>query len=138
MRKALLFSTTSFILSLLLVGSALASDPSISITPDTSVVLSSADSVRIWILASDPDPLDTITVEKTYGTGTYDPQTELAFISDDFYFHPDTTGLYTFIFPVTDEHGATGSDTTAILVGPLVVDFRQRTIALIPLATCIG
>ena len=87
--------TVSFVLasSLLLVGSALAADPSIFITPDTSVVLSGSDSVRIWISASDPDPLDTITVEKAYGTGTYIPKTELAPISDEFYFHPDTIGL---------------------------------------------
>ncbi|MGB7062458.1 MAG: T9SS type A sorting domain-containing protein [Candidatus Zixiibacteriota bacterium] len=127
MRKALAVFATSFILasSLLLVGSALAADPSIFITPDTSVVLSGSDSVRIWISASDPDPLDTITVEKAYGTGTYIPKTDLAPISDEFYFHPDTIGLYTFIFPVTDEGGATSADTTDILVGPLVVDFRQ-------------
>ncbi|MGB2803376.1 MAG: HYR domain-containing protein, partial [Candidatus Zixiibacteriota bacterium] len=115
----------SFVLasSLLLVGSALAADPTISITPDTSVFVSSGDSVRIWILASDPDPLDTITVEKSFGAGTYVPRTELAPIYDEFFFQPDTAGLYTFIFPVTDEGGATGADTTLVLAKK--VDFSQ-------------
>ena len=127
MRNRLLFFATSFILalSLLLVGPALASDPSISITPDTSVIVLSGDSVRIWIYASDPDPGDTITVEKTYGTGTYDPKTDLAPLYDEFYFQPDTSGVYTFIFPVTDEYGATASDTTKILVCNVKLDFRQ-------------
>jgi|GEM_PF-6971720 len=125
-KKLVLFATSFILSSLLLVGSVRAnSAPNISITPDTSVVLSSGDSVRIWIYASDPDVADIITVEKTLGAGTYVPKTEPAPISDEFYFHPDTIGIYTFIFPVTDEQAATSSDTTNILLGPLVVDFRQ-------------
>jgi len=126
--KLLLFVVGLLFLSSFLTSSKVLadnSDPSISITPDTSVVTLFGDSVRIWIQASDPDPQDTITVEKTYGTGTYDPRTELAPISDEFYFHPDTSGIYTFIFPVTDEQGASSSDTTHMLVCVVKVDFRQ-------------
>jgi hypothetical protein len=127
MRKALVLFATSFILasSLLLVGSAQASDPSISITPDTSVFIYGGDSVRIWIYASDADMADTITVEKTDGIGTYVPNTDLAPISDEFYFHPDTSGVYTFIFPVTDGQGATDADTTKVAVATKKVDFSQ-------------
>jgi len=125
MRKALAFFATALFLtsSFLLAASIQAADPIISITPDTTVFISSGDSVRIWILASDPDPLDTITVEKSYGVGTYLPKTELAPISDEFFFVPDTAGYYTFIFPVTDDDGATGADTTVVLAQK--VDFRQ-------------
>ena len=94
-RKLMLFSVTLLFLSAFLITvTVLAenSDPNISITPDTNVVTSYGDSVRIWIIASDPDPADTITVKKTYGTGTYDPIMELAPISDEFYFQPDTSG----------------------------------------------
>jgi hypothetical protein len=127
MSKTLTLLATSFVLasSLFLVGSALAAGPSISITPDTSVFVASGDSVRIWIYASDPDPLDTITVEKSYGAGTYVPNTDLGPISDEFYFHPDTAGVYAFIFPVMDEGGAVSSDTTKVIVSPVKVDFGQ-------------
>jgi hypothetical protein len=89
--------------------------PSIMITPDTSVFLCEGDSVRIWILASDPDG-DVITIEKTYGTGTYSPKTGISPIADDFYFHPDTSGVYVFIFRVTDEDELTDEDTSHITV----------------------
>jgi hypothetical protein len=125
MRRRLMFLATGLMLatSWLVVGAALAADPSISITPDTSVFFQSGDSVRIWIIASDPDPLDTITVEKSFGTGTYIPNTALAPIYDEFYFQPDTAGVYTFIFPVTDKDGATSADTTIVLAKK--VDFSQ-------------
>jgi hypothetical protein len=90
-------------------------DPSILITPDTSVFLCQDDSVRIWILASDPDG-DVITVEKTFGPGTYVPQTGVSPISDHFYLHPDTAGVYKFIFKVTDDGGLTDEDSTHITV----------------------
>ncbi|NIM98111.1 MAG: T9SS type A sorting domain-containing protein [candidate division Zixibacteria bacterium] len=127
MRKASVLVATSFILasSLLLVGSAQASDPNISITPDTSVFVFGGDSVRIWIYASDPDLSDTITVEKTHGIGTYVPKTDLAPISDEFYFHPDTSGVYTFVFPVTDGQGAKDADTARLSVATMKVDFSQ-------------
>jgi len=91
-------------------------NPNILLTPDTTVVFCVGDSVCLWIYASDPDPEDTITVEKVYGIGTYTPKTDLTPISDTYCFYPDTSGTYKFIFKVTDMHGATGYDTTDITV----------------------
>jgi hypothetical protein len=91
-------------------------DPQILITPDTSLFLCAGDSVKIWIYASDSDAGDIITVEKAFGTGTYTPQTGASPISDEFYFHPDTGGVYKFIFRVTDNHGAVDEDTSLVTV----------------------
>ncbi len=91
-------------------------NPNIMITPDTSVFVCTEDSVMIWIFASDPDVDDTITVEKISGTGVYQPQTDLTPIYDEFYFHPDTSGVYEFIFRVTDKGGLTDQDTTLVTV----------------------
>ena len=102
--------------------------PNIFISPDTSVFLCGVDSVRIWIFASDPDVGDSITVEKIYGTGTYGPVTDVAPISDEFYFHPDTGGVYMFIFRVTDDHGTTDEDSVLV-----TVEFNQP-----PQLTCPG
>jgi hypothetical protein len=91
-------------------------DPNILITPDSSVFLCSSDSVTIWIHASDPDIDDTITVEKMVGAGTYQPKTGLTPIVDEFRFPADTSGVYKFVFRVTDQHGATDEDTSFITV----------------------
>jgi hypothetical protein len=91
-------------------------DPQIFITPDTSISLCTGDSVKIWIYASDPDAGDIITVEKIFGIGAYSPQTGASPISDEFYFHPDTGGVYQFIFRVTDDQGATDEDTSLVTV----------------------
>ena len=91
-------------------------NPNIMITPDTSVFVCTEESVMIWIFASDPDADDTITVEKIYGMGVYQPQTDLTPIYDEFYFHPDTSGVYAFIFRITDDQGLTDEDTTLITV----------------------
>ncbi len=91
-------------------------NPNIMITPDTSVFVCTEDSVMIWIFASDPDVDDTITVEKIYGMGIYQPQTDLTPIYDEFYFHPDTSGVYAFIFRVTDDQGLTDEDTSLVTV----------------------
>ncbi|MFH1514008.1 MAG: hypothetical protein ABIG42_00965, partial [bacterium] len=78
---------------------------------DTTAFLCSKDSVGIKVSANDPDAGDTITVEKISGVGTYIPRTRLSPINDTFYFHPDTSGTYRFIFRVTDRHGAVDEDT---------------------------
>ena len=92
------------------------SKPNISIS-DTSVFLCSrSDSVRIRVLASDPDAGDIIKVEKISGTGTFIPKNQVAPISAIFSFRPDTSGIYTFIFRVTDEHDATDQDTARITI----------------------
>jgi hypothetical protein len=91
-------------------------DPKILITPDTSLFLCAGDSVKIWIYATDPDAGDIITVEKISGMGTYTPQTGASPISDEFYFHPDTGGVYKFIFRVTDDQGAMDEDTSLVTV----------------------
>jgi hypothetical protein len=91
-------------------------DPQIFITPDTSLFLCDGDSVKIWIYASDPDAGDIITVEKISGAGNYTPQTGASPFSDEFYFHPDTSGVYDFIFRATDKAGATDEDTSLVTV----------------------
>lgn len=89
--------------------------PNISVS-DTSVFLCSrSDSVRIHVLASDPDG-DQIKVEKISGIGTFSPKNQLSPISAIFSFHADTAGIYSFIFRVTDEHGATDEDTALVTI----------------------
>jgi hypothetical protein len=89
--------------------------PNISVS-DTNVLLtSSSDSVRINLFASDPDG-DRIKVEKISGVGAFSSKDQLAPITTSFYFHPDTAGIYSFIFRVTDEHGAVDLDTALFTV----------------------
>jgi hypothetical protein len=89
--------------------------PNISIF-DTSVFLcSSGDSVKIRLFATDSDG-DHIKAEKISGMGTFIPKNQLTPISAIFSFLPDTNGIYTFIFRVTDEHGATDQDTARVTI----------------------
>lgn len=86
--------------------------PYIELPDDSILLVCSGDSVCISIFASDPDPDDTITVEKVSGAGSYSPVTALTPIYDTLCFIPDTSGVYQFIFKVTDQHGATDYDTS--------------------------
>jgi len=86
--------------------------PYIELPEDSSLLVCTGDSVCIPIFASDPDPEDTITVEKVSGAGIYNPVTALTPIYDTMCFVPDTSGVYEFIFKVTDQHGLADYDTT--------------------------
>jgi ribulose bisphosphate carboxylase small subunit len=89
--------------------------PSISVS-DYNVFLSShSDSASIHLLASDPDG-DRIKLEEISGVGTFRTRDQISPISVIFYFHPDSAGIYPFIFRATDEHGAIAQDTAFITI----------------------
>ncbi len=90
--------------------------PNIQLPSDASVFLCEGDSFCIDIFASDPDPRDSITLEKIFGAGAYTPVTDTTPIAVSYCFYPDTSGSYTFIFQVTDKGGLSDTDTTVITV----------------------
>jgi hypothetical protein len=85
--------------------------PSIELPDDAELFVCSGEAVCIPIFASDPDPEDTITIVKISGAGSYTPVTDLTPIYDTLCFTPDTSGIYVWIFKVTDNHGASSRDT---------------------------
>ena len=89
--------------------------PNISVSDTNVLLFSRSDSVKIRLLASDPDG-DRIKVEKISGMGTFIPKTQLSPVSVIFSFRPDTNGIYTFIFRATDDAGATDQDTARITI----------------------
>lgn len=90
--------------------------PSVQLPPDTSVIVCALDSYCLNIYASDPDPQDSITLEKIFGAGPFTPVTDTTPISESHCFFPDTSGSYMFIFEVTDKGGLSHADTALITV----------------------
>jgi len=90
--------------------------PHVQLPADTSVVVCTLSSFCIDVFASDPDPQDSITLEKTFGQGVFAPVTDTTPISTTHCFFPDTSGSYMFVFEVTDKGGLSHSDTSLITV----------------------
>jgi hypothetical protein len=90
--------------------------PHIQLTPDATFFVCTGDSFCVDIFASDIDPGDSITVEKIFGVGTFASVRDVAPISDEHCFFPDTSGSYMFIFKVTDDGGLFDTDTAIITI----------------------
>jgi hypothetical protein len=85
-------------------------------TTDTTFFVCVGDSICLEVVASDPDPGDTVTLTLLQGPVVYPPRTAPTLIIDTVCFFPETTGVYQFVWRVTDNHGAFAEDTTGIVV----------------------
>jgi len=85
-------------------------------TLDTVYANCPGDPVCVVVIASDPDPGDTITLSLLSGPVTYAPRTDAPPIVDTICFVPDTSGAYLFVWQVEDAAGAFTVDSTHIVV----------------------
>ena len=85
--------------------------PPVVTAPDSAKFLCGPDSISFQVCASDPDVGDTITLEKTSGSGTFPPKTGVTPQCQTLKAYIPAAGTYTWIFKVTNSCGAVDFDT---------------------------
>jgi hypothetical protein len=105
--------------------------PELTFPADSDTFLCEAETLCFTIEATDPDPDDSLILEKIEGPGDFVPDTGLSPLSDELCFLPDDLdSTYRFIFKVTNHCDAFDQDTfyvTVDLNDPPTVDVPPDT-----------
>jgi hypothetical protein len=107
--------------------------PIVIVPPDTSLFQCEPETLCFTVQATDPDPGDTLILEKIEGPGVFAPDTGFSPLSDPICFLPDNLdSTYRFVFRVTNHCGATDEDTFYV-----TVDLNEPPTVVVPSDTSI-